>query len=321
MILIGICIPAYKLVSLTHEAAASVLQQDVDVELVVLDDFYLVEPTPENLRAIEALRDYLHADPRVKCFSNEKLLPIQDNWNKTVSLCTGSDIKLMGADDRMLAGSLAKMYQMIRDQPAVDFHGHLANIIDGAGSLIRQQRPYGKNFVNRPLTGAEALKGKLRQQVRFKEPACNFYKKEAWEKVGGYDDKFRFAFDVHFNIKMMSAFSSMLWNEYLVELRRHQASDGAQLAASLALADLQGVVAEILQALGSECSVGDRRAASGLLQYRLIELVAQRGGRQPQDVAKILASNGALFIANPVSYYWMAKLIFSRFLLGDVQQH
>jgi len=53
--LISICIPAYKHVALIHEAAVSVLQQDADVELVVLDDFYLVEQTPENLREIEAL--------------------------------------------------------------------------------------------------------------------------------------------------------------------------------------------------------------------------------------------------------------------------
>ena len=77
------------------------------------------------------------------------------------------------------------------------------------------------------VTGAEALKAKIRQQVRFKEPACNFYLKNAWEKIGGYDTKFRFTFDIYFNAKMMSAFKSTLWNEYLVELRRHNDSDGA----------------------------------------------------------------------------------------------
>ena len=319
--MISICIPAYKLVSLTHEAVASILRQDADVELVVLDDFYLLESTPENLREIEALREYLHADQRVKCFTNEKLLPIQDNWNKAVSLCTGNYVKLLGADDRMLAGSVQKMYQMIAEQPEIDFHGHLANVIDAEGSLVRQQRPYGVTFVNRSLTGVEALKGKLRQQVRFKEPACNFYKKQAWEKVGGYEDKYRFAFDVHFNVKMMSACTSMLWNEYLVELRRHQSSDGAQLPATLALADLQGVIEQILRALGSECSTADRAAASGLLQYRVIELAAQRARGQPKDIARLVASNLSLFVGHPAAYYWMARLLYSRIVFGDVQQH
>ena len=318
--MISICIPAYKHVALTHEAAKSILQQDEDFELVILDDFYLVEPTIENLCEVESLRDYLYGDNRVKCFSNEKLLPIQDNWNKTVSLCTGTHIKLMGADDKMMQGGIAKMADIIREQPKVALHGHLANIIDCSGAVIRQQRPYGRNFIQRPITGAEALKGKLRQQVRFKEPVCNFYLKSAWQTVGGYDTKFRFTFDVHFNVKMMSGFTSILWNEYLVELRRHQASDGAQLPATLALSDLHGVVDEILLRLGTECTILDRAAASGLLQYRAIELAMQRAKIQPLEMLKLLSSNCSLFIDNPVSHYRMAKLLWGRGFIGDVQQ-
>lgn len=318
--MISFCIPAYKHVALTHEAAKSILQQDEDFELVILEDFYLLEPTSENLHEIESLRDYIHADKRVKCFSNDKLLPIQDNWNKTVSLCTGSHIKLIGADDKMMPGGIVKMSTMIREQPKVAFHGHLANIIDSSGVVIRQQRSYGKNFIVRPVNGAEALKGKLRQQIRFKEPACNFYLKSAWEKVGGYDKHYRFTFDLLFNVKMMSGFTSMLWNEYLVELRRHQASDGAQLPASLALADLQGVVGEILQMLGPECTVFDRAAASGLLQYRVIELVMQRVKNQPKEMLKLLAGNFSLFMDNPISHYRMARLLWGRGIIGDVQQ-
>ena len=90
--MISICIPAYKHVALTYEAARSVLQQNADFELVVLDDFYLNELTQENRHATESLREYLCADKRVKCFSNDKPLTIQDNWNKTVSLSTGNYI-------------------------------------------------------------------------------------------------------------------------------------------------------------------------------------------------------------------------------------
>jgi hypothetical protein len=297
------------------------LQQNADFELVVLDDFYLNELTQENRHATESLREYLCADKRVKCFSNDKPLTIQDNWNKTVSLSTGNYIKLMGADDKIMQDGIVKMENMIRTYPLIAFHGHLANIIDSGGAVLRQQQPYGKNYTNRPITGAEALKGKLRQQVRFKEPACNFYLKSAWEEVGGYDNKFRFAFDVHFNVKMMSGFSSILWNEYLVYLRRHPASDGAQLPVSLALADLRGVLDEILKILGSESTVTDRAAASGLLEYRVIELLIQRINSQPVDVIKLFLNNFSLFLNNPISYFYMTKLLWSRGVTGDVQQN
>lgn len=306
--------------ALTHESAQSVLRQDTDLELVVLDDFYLLDKTANNTHAIEALRDYLHADPRVKCVSNEKLLPIQDNWNKAVSLCSGSHVKLMGADDNMLPGSVAQMQAMVQTQPTVAFHGHLANLIDAQGQLIRQQKPYGERFVNRPLTGAQALKGKLRQHVRFKEPACNFFLKSAWEKVGGYDDRFRFVFDVDFNSRLMASSTSMLWNETLVELRRHPNSDGAQLPASLALMDLAGLVDAITTRLGSACTNQDRAAAAGWVQYRLVELLAQRVRSRPLDMAKLLAGNLGLFAKSPTSLYWMLKLLAGRARHNDVQQ-
>lgn len=317
--MISICIPAYIHIALAHEAAASVLQQDVDLELVVLDDYYLVDSTVENLRQIDSLREFLHADKRVKCISNEQLLPIQENWNKAVSLSSGSHVKLMGADDRMLPGSVDRMSQMIRERPTVAFHGHLAHIINDMGTLVRLQRPYGEDFVGQPITGAAALKGKIRQQVRFKEPACNFYLKSAWEKVGGYETKFRFTFDVHFNSRMMLAYPSMLWNDYLVELRRHKASDGAQLSATLALADLKGLVAEISQLLGSELTVMDRAAAKGWVQYRVIELVAQRAKHHPVEMVNFLVGNLGLFATNPMALFWMSKLLLNRGFFSDVQ--
>jgi hypothetical protein len=212
------------------------------------------------------------------------------------------------------------MLQMIHKKPTVAFHGHLANIIDSTGTMIRQQRPYGKDFINKTITGPSALKGKLRQQVRFKEPACNFYLKSAWKKIGGYDKKFRFTFDIYFNCKMMSTFPSVLWNEYLVELRRHQASDGAQLPASLALNDLKGVVNEILDLLGDKATILDRAAAKGWIEYRLIELAAQRVKRLPLDMGKLIINNIGLFASNPIALCWMTKLLISRSAFGDVQQ-
>lgn len=319
--LISICIPAYKHVALTQQAVRSVLIQNEDVELIILDDFYLLENTSANVQQLEDLRESTKGDSRVKWFSNTTLLPIQENWNKVVSLCTGKYIKLIGADDLMLADSIQKMQNIIHSEPSIEFFGHLATVIDAQGSVIRQQRPYATQLVSIPIVGASALKGKLRQKVRFKEPACNFYRKNAWERVGGYDDKFRFTFDIHFNCKMMSSSISMLSNEYLVALRRHQASDGAQLPATLALNDLQGLLDDILQSLGDEITMFDRAAASGLLQYRLIELILQKTARQPKDIINLIFSNMHVFFANPISFIYAAELVFGRAIHDDVQQH
>ena len=318
--MISICIPAYRHVSFTHEAAISILKQDVDIELVVLDDFHTLELTSENIYLVESLREYLNSDRRVKCFSNERLLPIQDNWNKAVHLCSRDYIKLIGADDRLIDGSLARISKMISAYPKIAFHGHLANVINETGVIIRQQRPYDNDLINQPITGIAALKSKLRQKVRFKEPACNFYQKKAWEEVGGYTKKYRFTFDIQFNTKLMYCYDSMLWNDYLVDLRRHSVSDGALLPAELAFENLTSLVDEILNKLNQSASKSDYLAAKGWIQYRLLELTAQRFKTQPMESIKFFVDNFNCIINNPVSLIWMAKLMSSKILFNDIQQ-
>jgi hypothetical protein len=56
------------------------------------------------------------------------------------------------------------------------------------------------------------------------------------------------------------------------------------------------------------------------MQYRVIELTAQRLGYRPSEAFKLLTGNGSYFLSNPFSIYWMLKLIFNRAVYGDVQQ-
>jgi len=319
--MLSICIPAYNYINYIPEAIDSCLSQDHDFELIVLDDFDLFNFPSHSINDIKALRDQYSADPRVKWFSNKSKLTIQSNWNKVVNLSNYSYVKLMGADDRLQPGAISKISEMVRAYPKVGLHGHLARIIDIDGCALRMQRPYSAESSHPILmSGVAALKGKLRQSVRFKEPVCNIFKKSAWEKVGGYSAKYRFCFDVHLNMQIMATNECALWNEYLVDLRRHNQSDGAILPASLALSDLQSLVDEILMTIGDDKTNGDLVAANGWLLYRFLELASQRLRRRPLDVWEMFLKNRSILLNNPLVYIQAGRLAATRLLHHDIQQ-
>lgn len=318
--MISICIPAYNYINYLPQTIESCLSQDEDFELVIVDDFNLFNFKNHSINDIKNLRERYSTDPRVKWYVNDITLPIQENWNKTVSLSTRPYVKLMGADDRLQACSIRRLHEMIRICPEVDFHGHLARVVDINGVEIRKQNRYTADNSPVKISGIAALKGKLRQKVRFKEPVCNLFKRSAWKKVGGYSDKYRFCFDIYFNTLIMAAGECALWNDCLVDLRRHDGSDGAKLPASLALSDLRGVVSEILFTLDKEQTFNDVVAAEGWVLYRFMELATKKLFCKPKEVLEMFYKHPSVVLKGPLVYSQASRLGLSRLLHGDIQQ-
>lgn len=318
--MISICIPAYKYLDILPDALQSICSQKSDFELIILDDFDVFLNDDNFKNKVKQVRELYSSDRRVKWFRNSHHLPIQDNWNKAVGLATRPYIKMMGADDRLHPGSLEKMETMIKALPAIDFHGHLANIIDSNGLVVRKQKPYSSLKEPLIVSGTEALKGKLRQIIRFKEPVCNIFKRTAWERVGGYSNKYRFCFDIHFNVRVMAGSKCALWNEHLVDLRRHNNSDGATLPAKLALDNLRNLVVDILSEIGEEANADDLIAANGWVLYRFFELASQRVITNPSDLRRLFIEHYSVLLSGPAVYGQAAKLAISRLRDSDIQQ-
>jgi glycosyltransferase involved in cell wall biosynthesis len=310
--MLSICIPSYNYGHYLPFAVESCLAQDEDFELVVLDNCSK-DDTP-------ALRDKYARDPRVKWHRNDAVLPVQDNFNRAISLASREFTMALCADDALVPGSIRRFREMIRARPHVCFHGFLAQVIDQDGRVLRHHRKFSRRLAVAEPAPAAALKGKLRQQIRFREPSCNFYRKSSWEAVGGYRATYKFSVDLYFNLRMLHQFPAALWNEHLVQLRRHVASVGAKLPGDLALADLRGVIGEILTRLGDEATMTDRAAGDGWVIYRLVELVAQRFRREPRAALALVANNLGLLARNPLAYFYTARLLKNRLLYQDVQQ-
>lgn len=318
--MLSICIPAYTYVDYTAEAVKSILAQDVDVELVVVEDFdFLSSDHPEYAR-IGSVRDLLASDPRIKWISANVRRPIQQNWNFTVAQATRSFIKVMGADDRLRPGALARLAAIFQANPGVHLLGHLGVIIDQHGQVVRRLSPYVADRAPVMLQPVQALKLKLRQVARFREPACNVYSKEVWQAVGGYSEAFRFCFDVHFNARVMARVPSLLLSEELCELRRHQGSDGALLPATLALDELAALVQVMLDLLGASATASDRYHAQALVAYRVIELAAARSHGSLLQVLGFIWAERHRIPLSPRMLSIVLATLYRRASKGDVQK-
>ena len=306
--LITICVPSYNYGRYLEGCLNSCLESKADFRLVVLDNAS-TDNTPQ-------LKARYVADPRVRWYRNDTTVPIQDNWNKAVSLAETKWVKVLPADDRMMSGSIERMYEMVRIYPEAHFHGHLCEVVGGDGRLIRRHVPYTRSGEPLRLKAGEGLPLKLRNIARLKEPTANFYSKEAWTAVGGYHRDLTFIFDISFNVELMANYPGVLWSEYLAQFRRHNVSVGAKMPVQRALDDMRMVNDLILR---RPHSPADRRRAQALLLYRAIELASQRWKREPRETIKFLLRETRLFI-NIVSWPSALATIWRKYRTGDVQK-
>lgn len=317
--MLSICIPAYTYVDYTADAVRSILQQDVDIELVVVEDFDLLPAEHIERSRISEVRDLLASDSRVRWISANTRRPIQKNWNFTVDQATRKYVKVMGADDRMRPEGLRSLLNFLSENPETQFLGHLGVVIDDQGQVRRRMSPYVSNREVIQLSPQESVRLKLRQVARFREPACNVFKKQVWQQIGGYSEDYRFCFDVHFNIRAMAGVTSTLVSEEWCELRRHEGSDGAKLPADLAIEELERLVSFALSLINNGGSKADKEYGKALISYRVIELAMARAHGSLGQAINFMWKNRARLSFSPFVHSKVAATLYRRLSRGDVQ--
>ncbi|SIR55212.1 Glycosyl transferase family 2 [Sphaerotilus natans] len=318
--MLSICIPAYTYVDYTAEAARSILMQDVDVELVVVEDFDLLPPNHSERSRIGEVRELLNSDPRVQWISANTRRSIQKNWNFTVSQATRKNVKVMGADDRLRPAGIKALLTFLKSEPDIQFLGHLGTIIDDQGQVVRRMSPYVANRETVYINPDESVRLKLQQIARFREPACNVFTKNVWDQVGGYSEQFRFCFDVHFNTRVMASVRSALISEEWCELRRHQGSDGAKLPADLALDELEQLVKFSLGLIKGGATAQDRHHGEAMMAYRVIELALARCDGSVSQALHFICKHRARISLSPTVLSKVVQTLYRRLRKGDVQK-
>ena len=127
---LDIMMPFYGRFDHFREAVLSVIaQSDPDWRLTILDDVYPDTAPGEWAAAIE--------DERVTYLRNETNLRPSRNYNKAVSLASNSFVVIMGCDDVMLPGFVARAHELISSFPDVDMIQPGVSVIDENGANSR----------------------------------------------------------------------------------------------------------------------------------------------------------------------------------------
>jgi len=122
---ISICMPTYNGMPFIRDTVACLLQQDfTDYELIVCDD----ASTDETCRTIESF-----GDPRIRLIRNSGNLGYGKNLERCRLSALGEIIVLMGQDDIVSDGMLARIHEVFTQHPEVGaltrpyywFHGEL----------------------------------------------------------------------------------------------------------------------------------------------------------------------------------------------------
>ena len=118
--------PFYGRIDHFQAAVRSVLAQtSADWRLTIVDDVYPDLAAGEWARAID--------DSRVRYVRNEKNLRPSRNYDKCVSLATSEFLVLMGCDDIMDPGYVARVHDLLAAHPEVDIVQPGVRVIDQDG--------------------------------------------------------------------------------------------------------------------------------------------------------------------------------------------
>ena len=182
---LSVCVPAYNSAGTLDATLRSILSQDVDFELIVLNN-----ASSDDTKNIAKSFD----DPRVRVFNNETVINIGDNWNKVIALSTGPLVKVVCADDILMPGSLAAQMEVMAD-PSIAITSAKFEVIDEEGAVIETQLGI------RGLEGLHTPRAVMREIVRrgpaeYGPTAAAMFRRAHFDRVGGFHGDLVFPMDV-----------------------------------------------------------------------------------------------------------------------------
>ncbi|WP_142096135.1 glycosyltransferase family 2 protein [Pseudonocardia cypriaca] len=182
---LSVCVPAYNSARTIDETLRSILDQDVDCEVVVLDNGS-DDGTGDIARSF--------ADSRIRVHRNEVTLHIGANWNRVVELSGGRLTKIVCADDVLWPGSLAAQLDLLRD-PAIA-------IVSSRFDVIDEESAVKESGLGIPgLEGLQSPRALMSTIVRqgpaeFGPTAAAMFRREHFDRVDGLRPDLVFPMDV-----------------------------------------------------------------------------------------------------------------------------
>lgn len=183
---LSVVIPAYNNARTLAETIGSVLaQEDVDFELIVAD-----HSSTDDTRKVMAR---FSGDARVTLLDTEAGGGAGRNWDRVSTAAQGDFLKLVCADDVLRPGTLARQSGILRSTGAV-LTACRRDVVDARGKVL--MAGWGLRGLRRPMPGSTAVRKAVRAGSNlFGEPASVMMSRSAFNKAGGWFDRFPYLID------------------------------------------------------------------------------------------------------------------------------
>ncbi|MEC3955830.1 glycosyltransferase family 2 protein [Nocardia sp. CDC153] len=172
---LSVCVPARDAGRALEPTLRSILDQDTDAEIIVLDN-----ASTDDTGVIAKSFD----DKRVRVHRNVESLPLGENWNKAISLSRGRFVKVVRPGDILLPGALNRQLEVMGDN-GIALCSAKFQIIDDHGAV--QATDLGlTNLLGR--RDARTLMRALihRGPADFGPTSAAVFRRQDFDRVGGF---------------------------------------------------------------------------------------------------------------------------------------
>jgi len=205
-------------------AVASVqAQNDDDWRLTIIDDVY---PDPEPARWAERL-----GDPRIRVLRNDVNLGVGGNFRHAVTLMTHGHAVIMGCDDLMRPGYVARVLELVELFPAAAVIQPGVAVIDDEGNPTRPLADRVKDLYRPRGRGVRSMSG---EALAASLSAGNwaYFPSLVWStavlKKIGFRPGLEVALDLDLLLRIVATGASLVLDDEVVfDYRRHAGSVSA----------------------------------------------------------------------------------------------
>ena len=199
--LVSIVTPSLNMGVYIEETIASVLAQDYgNLEYIVMDAGS-TDGTVNILRKYEGRLQY----------TSQPDGGTADAINKGFARSRGSILAFLNADDTYLPGAISTAVSALSANPNVA-------MVYGEGNRVNQQGEFVGRYPTAPFD-----RKRLERECFICQPA-SFFRREAFEAIGGMDPKLHYTFDYDLWIRMTQLFELRNINGLLATARSHAAN-------------------------------------------------------------------------------------------------
>jgi len=211
---IAIVIPVYNGEKFIAEAMESALAQTVAAEVVVLDDAS-TDGTASVLRRYEN-------SPGVAMHRLEQRVPAPAAWNQAIRRSRAPYFGVLAHDDLLDKEFIAAAQEEIRRWPEANLIIFSYRTIDGLGHR-RDEVRVDKYFAAPGRIDARTYADRFCRWGQFFVPTSTVTRRACYERVGGFDEKLKVAYDWDFYLRAGALGTDIiLRKEVLASYRIHQ---------------------------------------------------------------------------------------------------